>query len=226
LAYKDDLAHWLKYLKAACILWGLDRALRLARLMYRNVGRKMTEAHVEALPGDAVRVTIRMTRPWTFKPGQHLYLYVPSIGLWTSHPFTISWAADGHSVSYDGDEKLPIHRQDIYQAEKTMSLIIRARTGFTDSLLKKAIAAPEKSFTTKALVEGPYGKIDTLGSYGTVVLVAGGVGITHPVPYVKELVAGYANGTVATRRITLVWVIQTPGMSLLPIGKKCHILTW
>jgi predicted ferric reductase len=225
LAYKADLAHWLYYLKAAIILWGLDRALRLARLLYRNVGRKMTEAHVEALPGDAVRVTIRMTRPWTFKPGQHLYLYIPTIGLWTSHPFTISWSADGHRVSFD-DEKLAVHRQDIYQAEKTMSLIIRARTGFTDSLFKKAVAAPEKAFTTKALVEGPYGKIDTLGSYGTVVLVAGGVGITHPVPYVKELVAGYANGTVATRRVTLVWVIQTPGMSPLLIEKNYNRLIW
>lgn len=209
LSFMPDLHRWLHYLEWAIILWGADRALRLAKLLYRNVGSKMTEAYVEALPGDAVRVTIRMARPWRFRPGQHLYLYVPTIGLWTSHPFTISWSQEDHRVSFD-DEKLAVHRQDIYQAERTMSLIIRARTGFTDSLFKKAFAMPEKAFTTKALVEGPYGKIDTLGSYGTVVLVAGGIGITHPVPYLRELVAGYANGTIATRRVTLVWVIQTP----------------
>lgn len=191
------------------ILWGIDRFLRLYRLVKVNVGRKITTAHVEALPGDAVRVTIRMTRPWKFRPGQHLYLYMPKVGLWTSHPFTISWSDDKQRVAFD-DEKLSLHRQDIYQSDKTMSLIIRRRTGFTDKLFKKAFESPDKSFTTTAFAEGPYGKIDTLGSYGTVVLVAGGVGITHPVPYVRELVAGYANGVVATRRITLVWVIQTP----------------
>jgi ferredoxin-NADP reductase len=47
-------------------------------------------------------------------------------------------------------------------------------------------------------------------SYGTVMLFAGGVGITHHVPIVRDLVAGYANGTVAARKIVLVWIIQSP----------------
>lgn len=47
-------------------------------------------------------------------------------------------------------------------------------------------------------------------SYGTVMLFAGGVGITHQVPHVRNLVAGYANGTVATRKIVLVWIMQSP----------------
>ena len=34
--------------------------------------------------------------------------------------------------------------------------------------------------------------------------------ITHQVPHVRDIVAGYANGTVATRRLTLVWIIQSP----------------
>jgi predicted ferric reductase len=216
LAYKADLAHWLSYLKSAIILWALDRFLRLARLVYRNMGRKMTRIHVEALPGDAARVTIRMARPWKLKPGEHLYLYVPTLGLWTSHPFTIAWQEDEAAhIEDDGTEKsLPVTRQDVIQADPTMSLIIRRRTGFTNTLFKKAFEAPRRCFDTVALVEGPYGKGNGLGSYGTVVLVAGGVGITHPVTYIKELVEGYANGTVATRRVTLVWVLQTPGRFL------------
>ncbi|KAF8543920.1 ferric reductase like transmembrane component-domain-containing protein [Trichophaea hybrida] len=210
LAAMPDLALWLCFLRNAILLWGTDRAIRLARILYRNVGRKMTKATVEALPGDATRVTIRMARPWTLKPGQHLYLYMPKVALWTSHPFTITWSEDEQHIKL-GDEKLPMNRQDIvHQTDRTMSLIIRRRTGFTNALFKKAYDSPNKTFTTTVLAEGPYGKIDTLGSYGTVVLVAGGVGITHPVPYIRELVEGYANGTVATRRVTLIWVIQTP----------------
>jgi ferredoxin-NADP reductase len=49
-----------------------------------------------------------------------------------------------------------------------------------------------------------------MDSYGTVVLFAGGVGITHQVPFVRHLVKGYAEGTVAARRVTLVWIIQSP----------------
>jgi len=201
---------WLWYLKVAIALWAFDRGLRLLRVLYRNVGRKMTTATCEALPGDAIRVTLHLARPWTFKPGQHLYLYMPRLALWTSHPFTISWSEDEQYVKFD-EEKLSLHRQDIiHEGQSTLSLIIRRRTGFTNTLYKKAYDSPERIFTTRALVEGPYGKVDTLGSYGTVVLIAGGVGITHPVPYLRELVNGYAQGTVATRRITLVWAIQSP----------------
>lgn len=210
---KDDpeLLHWLKYVVGAVILWSIERGIRFARLMYYNVSRKMTTCTVEALPGDAARVTIRMARPWTFQPGQHLYLYMPKLGLWTSHPFTIAWSdKEYHMKPLSIDDKLPSARQDMTQTSKTMSLIIRRRTGFTDTLYKRALKAPEGVFNTTAFVEGPYGKVDSLASYGTVVLVAGGVGITHPVPYVKELVDGYAKGTVATRRVTLVWVIQSP----------------
>ena len=90
-----------------------------------------------------------------------------------------------------------------------MSLIIRRRTGFTDKLFRKAEKAPEGKFVTPCLVEGPYGS-QSLQSYGTVMLFAAGVGITHQVPHIRDLVAGYANGTVATRKVILVWIIQSP----------------
>lgn len=57
------------------------------------------------------------------------------------------------------DERLSFHRQDLMHAgEKTMSLVIRRRTGFTDSIFKKADAAPNKVITCRAFAEGPYGK--------------------------------------------------------------------
>lgn len=170
------------------------------------------------MPANAVRVTINMPRPWTFRPGQHLYLYIPGVGMWQSHPFTIIWGATGKVEKYidDGDEKLAMHTKDIVEVEQaTMSLLIAKRTGFTEKLFNLADSKPDGILKSYALVEGPYGKIDTLSSYGTVVLVAGGVGITHPVPFIRELLAGYANGTVATRRITLVWVMQTQGKGSL-----------
>lgn len=178
-------------------------------ILYRNCGRKLTKATVEALPGDAVRVTLKMTRPWTFQPGQHIYLYIPSIGLWTSHPFSVGWSEPEEGVS---DEKgMPMSRQDVIGLQKsTISLLVRRRTGFTNKLFRRAEESSNGKVSLTALVEGPYGSIHSMDSYGTVVLFAGGVGITHHVPFVQHLVRGYAEGTVAARRITLVWIIQSP----------------
>ncbi|TAQ84392.1 hypothetical protein B7494_g7293 [Chlorociboria aeruginascens] len=185
-----------------------ERTTRVLRVMYRNIGKGGTKTLVEALPGNACRVTVDLARPWTFKPGQHAYLYMPSIGLWTSHPFSIAWSEEAENFD---SEKLAMNRQDILSMQKTrMSFVIRARTGFTNKLYKKAESSPDGRFFTKCFAEGPYGGMHMMHSYGTVMLFAGGVGITHQVPHVRDLVAGFANKTTATRKIVLVWVIQSP----------------
>ncbi|KAF2477030.1 uncharacterized protein BDR25DRAFT_321548 [Lindgomyces ingoldianus] len=195
-------------------LWAFERTYRLVRLVIRNIGSGGTKADVEVLPGDALRVTVRMARPWRFRPGQHAYLYLPTVGLWTNHPFSLAWSEEEEDLNIStmvADEKgLPMSRQDILEMHKTsMSFIVRRRTGFTEKLYKKADLSAAGKFTTTAFVEGPYGG-ENLTSYGTVMLWAAGIGITHQVPHVRDLVAKYANGTTATRRLTLVWIIQSP----------------
>jgi predicted ferric reductase len=198
----------LKYLVAVVVLWSMDRAWRVVKVAYRNVGKGGTRAVVEALPGNACRVTVTMARPWRFRPGQHAYVYMPMIGFWQSHPFSVAWSEEAVDPSAD---KLAMNRQDVLSMRKTsISFVMRARTGFTNNLYRKAAASSDGKITTTCFVEGSYGGIHSLESYGTVMLIAGGVGITHQVPHVRDLVVGFANGTVATRKIVLVWVIQSP----------------
>ncbi|CRK13576.1 hypothetical protein BN1708_010869 [Verticillium longisporum] len=198
----------LRYLIAAIVIWAVDRLWRVFRVIYGNFGRGGSRALVEALPGNAVRVTVNMARPWTFRPGQHAYMYMPSLSYLQSHPFSVAWSEDAEDPS---SEKLTMNRQDILEMRKTtMSFVIRGRTGFTNTLFQKASACPRGQMHTTCMIEGPYGELHSMKSYGTVMLFAGGVGITQAVPHVRDLVIGYANGTVATRRITLVWVIQSP----------------
>jgi NAD(P)H-flavin reductase len=198
----------LPYLKAVIAIWVLDRAARFIRVCYHNIGAGGTKTLVEALPGGACRVTVTMARPWDFKPGQHAYLYMPSISLWQSHPFTVAWSEESDRL--DGD-KLPMDRHDVLAKGKaTFSFIIRSRTGFTGSLYNKASACVDGRMLTRCLVEGPYTGGHLMHSYGTVMLFAGGVGITQAVPHVRDLVAAYNNGTAAVRKCVLVWVIQTP----------------
>jgi predicted ferric reductase len=135
------------------VLWVLERLTRIVKVIYRNnVGSK---ALVEALPGNACRVTVDLARPWAFKSGQHAYLYMPSIGYMTSHPFTVAWSEEAEQLD---SEKLATNRQDILAMRKTrISFIIRERTGFTKKLFKKAEAAENGKFYTKCFAEGPYG---------------------------------------------------------------------
>lgn len=164
---------------------------------------------------------MKLARPWRFTAGQHAYLYIPRIGMWTSHPFSIAWfdeEFDGSEADERSDiekDSLPVTRtrsritQSWMRRQTNIYFIVRKKAGFTGRLWKKAATSPNGVFTTKAFAEGPYGE-QKLGSYGTVVLFAAGVGITHSVPHMRDLVQGYGDGTVATRKVVLVWILQSP----------------
>ncbi|CAL8576368.1 hypothetical protein XPA_002254 [Xanthoria parietina] len=203
-----------KYLLIMILLWAAERFIRVATLIYRSFGRGGSKAELELLPGDACRVTLKMARPWVFRPGQYAFITVPSVGLWTSHPFSIAWSNNSaEEKNQDSEKGYQITPEDILstsQEKTTMSLIIRRRAGFTDKLFEKAERSPSGITTVSVLVEGPYGGHASLQSYGTVMIFAGGVGITHQVPFIRDLVAGYASGTLAARKVVLVWVIQSP----------------
>lgn len=198
----------LSYLYPVIGLWVADRVGRTLRVVYANFGRSRTRTLVEVLPGNAIRITMTLARAWRARPGQHAYLYMPGTSFWQSHPFSVAWVEGTDDVTSD---KLASNQQDLVAMQKMqVSFIVRARTGFTDSLYQKALKSPGGRMETACYVEGPYGVKHPLDSYGSVVLFAGGVGITHQVPYVRDLVAGYSEGTVATRRLLLVWTIQSP----------------
>jgi predicted ferric reductase len=93
------------------------------------------------------------------------------------------------------------------EGRTSVSLVMRARTGMTRKLYDRAAASPTGMLTTWGAIEGPYGGHDAMTSYGTVILFAGGVGITHCVGYVHHLMLNYQAGTSSTQKILLVWSV-------------------
>lgn len=178
-------------------------------LLWRNWGRASTRATVEMLPGEAMMVTISVARSWTIRPGQNIFFYIPAVGLWTSHPFTIAW----HELEEEPGETsgLPTAGSDLHvtRQKSKIYLIIRRRTGFTDHLYQRIINSQSKRATFTALVEGPYGRPCDLKSYGTIVLFAGGVGITYQLLHVRHLIKEATDGLAACRRVSLVWIIRS-----------------
>ena len=201
------------------IIWLGDRLARIIRLIYRNVSfnRGMTRVTVEAMPGEACRVSFHLPRPWKPVPGSHVYAYLPSISFWQSHPFSVAWTST--SLHFNNEYELkdvPSHASDLEGAKlpsstatSTISLVMAARTGMTRNLFKRASLAPTKKIEIYGLLEGPYGALETLHSYGTVLLFAGGVGITHQLGHIRDLLTRYDEGTIPIQKIILVWTVRT-----------------
>lgn len=194
-------------------LLALELVTRIARITYYNFSwkqRTWTRVTVEALPGEATRVTFSIPRSWNVKPGSHTYVYLPRIAPLSMHPFSIAWHSCSSYANLDS-EKLSLSVEDLKVQDRpiTISCVVRARSGMTRSLYDRASKAKAESVELWGVIEGPYGGYHCLGSYGTVVLFAAGAGITHQLPFVRHLLAGYNHNTSATRKIVLVWCIPS-----------------
>ena len=201
-------------------IWAAERGMRILRTIYYNVSyRGMTKVRVEALKGGACRVTFSIRRPFVTAPGHHIYAYIPSVSLWMSHPFSVALVSNkeplleytpGASPSssiFDGVEKAVKHAEA--EPSYSISCIMAARTGMTRKLYNKARSSPDGVYTCRAFIEGPYGAAESLDSYGTVMLFAGGVGITNQISHMDHLIQGWAAGTNATQKLILVWSVRS-----------------
>lgn len=153
------------YVWPSFLVWGLDRVLRLARILFANRPwrARASSATLERVSADCVRVTL--ARPLRWRPGQSAFLIMPAVSRlpFESHPFTIA-GIDADMAELDAPAQADAARKLVF--------IIRAREGFTQRLMQYAeSAAPDARFS--AYVDGPYGSPPDLGSYSTVVLIAG-----------------------------------------------------
>lgn len=144
-----------------------QRLLRLAIILWRNCGTRLTSATIQPLPGDVVRVDVNVIRPWKFKAGQYMYLYIPALGLWTSHPFSVAW--ESTNARYNSSHEMmewdmsgsrsfkTFTKVSDRRRQHTISFLIRKRDGFSKKILKSAGLKYDCRRKVVALVEGPFG---------------------------------------------------------------------
>ncbi|KAH8679507.1 ferric reductase NAD binding domain-containing protein [Tricladium varicosporioides] len=221
-------------------LWASERFLRIYRILRYNVSyRGITKITVKALDGGACRVTFHTPRTFRPAPGSHLYAYIPRVSAHMSHPFSIAWtdainpseklegptpvnsgmsspsgtrSPSGIRSITDGNQELDMDLRPTQRKGSNTSCVISANGGMTASLYRRASASPMGTITMTAFIEGPYGGAETLRSYGTVLLFAGGVGITHQLSLMKDLVDSSITGTCPTRKVVLVWTVKKAEM--------------
>ncbi|KAF4124444.1 Ferric reductase NAD binding domain [Geosmithia morbida] len=207
----------LPWIIAIVCLWCADRVARFIRLAFANCTSKgFTEAICEPLPGNVTRVTMHLPRHMKVDPGSHAYLRFWDVNPWETHPFSIAWVQhrDESKTSIAPiSEKNPLASLPTKTGTRTsISFLIAAQEGMTRKLLDTArhgaSVTGKRSFRMPAALEGPYAGHHSLDSYGHTVLFAGATGITHQLSYMRHILHGYNAGTVATRRLTLFWVVR------------------
>lgn len=152
-------------------------------------------AHFQAHPeGGSTTIHIPSLRTG-WRAGQHVRIRVPSLPFphnLEAHPFSIASAANA-----DG-----------------LKLVIKAiPTGWSSQLLRHAVNGMGETGvrTGTVILEGPYGGFGNilLESYSSVLLLAGGSGISHSLGVATHLVQQATKGVVRARTVDLVWITRS-----------------
>ncbi|KAF7118671.1 hypothetical protein CNMCM5793_008209 [Aspergillus hiratsukae] len=207
------------WIQGVFLMWSAERFIRLLWLIFLNMSRRhgMTKLRVEALSGEACRLTFFLPKHYPVPPGSHFFAYIPQVSLWMSHPFSAAWTETSATPSHKtiqsltiGTKTLTLESQSSPFTHTAVTLIVAARQGMTRALYTRAMASPDQAFTTTGLLEGPYSShAVNMSSYGTAILFSGGVGITHHLLFIRDLLLRAADGRAATRCITLVWAVRS-----------------
>jgi len=223
---KDNLPQ-LPYVWTVMFLWIAEWFFRSMRMIFRNYGHgEKTEVLVEALTGGACRVTFHVARPWTYKPGSHVYISLPHVQWFAMHPFSVAWSSEGQQqspfddeesfISIDLEKDVETTTKELGRAQisrRSVFLVVRARNGMTRKLFDLATKSGKNGLRMAGYIDGPYHGHDNIDAYGTVLLFAAGVGITHQLGFVRHLIQGHDEKTVAAQKIVLVWSV--PDMECL-----------
>lgn len=145
-------------------------------------------AELQGLAGEITRITIHGVK-FSWKAGQHVLLWCPTLGPLESHPFTIANIAAENSSN------------DTTKVE----LIIRARSGFTRRLHQRALSSRRTNpVTVTAFVTGPFGNLPTWNAYETLVLISASTGASFTLPILESVL----RSTCCVRRIECLLLVR------------------
>lgn len=103
---------------------------------------------------------------------------------------------------------------------ESLDLLIIPRKGITKELLRHT-----NTNIILVMFSGPHGTIVPVEDYDSVVMVASGLGIAAQLPYLKQLVHNHNNHKARTRKIHLIWCLQSnsESVSICVLAKLTHI---
>lgn len=165
-------------------IWGFDRLVRLYKMF--NSGTHCI-AQAQAFANNTiVKLKISYSNKWTPLPGAFVFVYFkkPVSGSWQSHPFSC-------------------YPSPVAGEENKLVLCIRARNGKTKKLAQEVSMYQSRIEQIPVIIEN-YGQRFPLENFNTIVLIAGGVGVTAVYSYACQL-----NDLGDTRQISFIWIVKS-----------------
>ncbi|KAF3103480.1 hypothetical protein TWF102_003671 [Orbilia oligospora] len=182
-----------------------DRFLRAALFLYSNIHSSSTSttkssyslhfghtAEIDILDRkeNLTRVVIKDVK-MKWRAGQHIYLSIPSLRPFESHPFSISNTYE--ALPLPGKEYKELgNATATHNGSRDLHLLISSRAGFSKQLHRKCGPADNAPVVLKAFIEGPYGSPPTWNTFETVVLIATSTGVTFTLPILEEIASNPA----------------------------------
>lgn len=174
-----------------------DRFYRTVLLIWQNVklrpngsrckgGQRIGHmAQIRAVGEDITVVTIKDVH-FSWRAGQHLYLWMPKIGMSDHHPYTIACA----------------HTLPDTCICNSIQLVVRKHKGFSRRLhnYAKKVQTSGNKATLTAFVTGPYGLPPLWDIYETLVLISASTGASFTLPILESVLMSKQR-SLCTRRI-------------------------
>ncbi|KAI8962133.1 ferric reductase like transmembrane component-domain-containing protein [Daldinia sp. FL1419] len=180
----------------AVVAFCFDRAFRLGLLIWRNIrlhpnrsccqGGQWLGHHTKLFPvGESITVLTIKDIHFKWRPGQHLYIWLPRIAPFETHPYTIASA-------YQGPETCICN---------SIQLVIRAHSGFSKRLgqfaQKQEVMGKKQGLT--ALVIGPYGNPPRWDAFETIILISASTGASYTLPILESVL--HSKNTTCVKRV-------------------------
>lgn len=194
--HASDLGDSWAYLWATMVIWASSLVVRvLAKTsMFSTRSRHwLSQCEVSSAPltDGMVRLDVVAPGRWSWEAGQHFFLRFGAVRPLDNHPFTV---ADVPRYTASNDTEMVFY--------------IRPQGGLTARIGK--IVDAKRMGDLRVTLDGPYGTVirpKIAMRYESVILVAGGGGISAILPWLQELVHDKTETTVL-QTIKVIWVIR------------------
>ncbi|RWR80120.1 ferric reduction oxidase 8, mitochondrial [Cinnamomum micranthum f. kanehirae] len=185
------------------VLFALDKLLRV--IQSRQVTCLLS---ARLLPCKAVELTFSKHPGLKYNPTSMIFINIPSISTFQWHPFSLT-----SSSSADNDTISVISKCQGQWSNELYNMIDAAVTSDADNMKHIPIA-----------VEGPYGPSSIYYQrYDSLLLIAGGIGITPFISILREVDSRNKNSK-STTRMQLIYVVKTSHDLSMLNSVSAHLL--
>ncbi|KAF2463546.1 uncharacterized protein BDR25DRAFT_190854, partial [Lindgomyces ingoldianus] len=162
--------------------------------------------------------------PFSWRPGQHVRLYLPRLGLLELHPFTPATCSSSSTSGDFPEAKDPDVEQDrlLHRSRKSseddMILIVRTHSGLTrrlESYYSQWLASPCPNATKPpscitSFIDGPYGVAPQWEEYENLILIATSTGVSFTLSIMDYLARMSLDTPKHLHSLTIrfIWILR------------------